>query len=105
MNYKYKLYNDVFILSEDEHNKVQDAISKGNDLIRLRGNSLIINMKHITSVTETDTLLNETPNVLKIEAPKPDQEKIKPDQEKINQRLDEMKKYLWEKWGLSTGQQ
>ncbi len=95
MNYKYKFFDDTFILSPDEHLQVNESLRNGRSIISLRKGKLMLNMSHIVSVSETDSPVDELPSQTYLPEPKP-----KMSREQIGNRLTEMKKVLWKKWGL-----
>jgi hypothetical protein len=70
-NFRYRLVDVDYILSEEEHEKVKEFVAKGNNNIFLRGGSLMINMSFVRSINETDELtdmqLAERSKILKLE--------------------------------------
>ncbi len=53
-NYNYRIDDKNFILSQDEHNQVQNNIKNGKTVIYIRNGSLIINAHFIRYVSKTD---------------------------------------------------
>ena len=54
-NWRYRIDDRDFILSSEEHKKIQEAISGGKSLIYLREGTLIINTSFIRYVKDTDS--------------------------------------------------
>jgi len=59
MNKRYKVDDKDFVLSEEEHNKVQSLILQGKSVISLRGGKMLINANFIRYIVETDHLTDE----------------------------------------------
>ena len=95
MNYKYKFFDETFIISKEEHGQVQESMRNGHTYVVLRGGKLSLNMAHNVTVSETDSPLHEYLPAFQLPEPKP-----KMSREQIGNRLTEMKKVLWKKWGL-----
>lgn len=54
MNYRYKIDNDSFILSSEEHAKVQEAIRQGGKFIVLRAGAIGLNTSYCKFFRPTD---------------------------------------------------
>lgn len=77
MNYKYKLIDKEFILSEEEHIKVNSAYkeSGGKSVVHyLRGGKLMVNLNFVASINETheltDSQIQERDKRMELPAPK-----------------------------------
>lgn len=60
MNYKYKFVGEEIIVSEQEHNAIQEQFKNGRNIISLRGGKLLVNMSMVGLIKETEKDLPQT---------------------------------------------
>lgn len=98
-NWRYKIDGDELILTDEEHNQVQEAIGKGANFIKIRNGTIGVQPMFMRKFTQT-----EQPTDIQIEA----QTKTKgleewnyrpPSQEEREKRRKEHDKFFMEKFG------
>lgn len=96
MNFKYKVGDDAFILTGEEHALILKAIELGKKtLVSLRGGQLILNLSFIRSVQSTNHLVEQ--DFSKLALPFPSKELRKEQTKGRDEKIKSVRKVLEEK--------